>query len=213
VAFLNFPEDRIVGTLGWIGSYSEQTGPVLATGTVEVPDDQRIGLRVGEILGAEPQPGGGWSMFPAQRPDDLIFLERLPGDAIDSLGLHFRVIPSSLASVVHLAPGLTHLSLGFTRLNDGILHYVAQLRRLRILQTFGNRFTDSGVQQLAGLTSLEHLSLEEESLTIAAFDFVSRLPNLQSLGVWDVDMTEDEHAELRARVPAVDLGPRGRGSG
>jgi hypothetical protein len=211
VVVLSFPEDQIVGTLSWLDSYTERTGPVLATGAVEVPNDQRIQLMVGGIVGSEPRPDGGWALFPAQRPDDLTFLERLPDDSIEVLRLRSGLIPGTIASVVHLAPGLTHLTLSSTKLNDGILYYVAQLRCLRFLQTYGNHFTDSGVQQLASLRRLEDLHLEEESLTVAAFDFASRLPDLKRLGAWDVNMTEVEHAGLRARLPGVDVEPWGNG--
>ena len=38
VPVIQFPTDAIVGTLDWNGSWSDERGPVLATGSVEVPD-------------------------------------------------------------------------------------------------------------------------------------------------------------------------------
>jgi len=83
---------------------------------------------------------------------------------------------------------------------------VAKLTGLTYLQTFGNAFTDHAVQQLAALTKLDHLYLEEESLTAAAFAFVEQLPHLARLGLQDVSITADETRRLRARLPRVDVG-------
>jgi hypothetical protein len=202
---LQFPEGRIVGFLSWVDSYNEQTGPVHATGTVEVPVDQQISLHVMELLGSEPQPGGGWTSTPAQRPSDLSFLRELPKDAISSLYLGWNTVPKTFAAVVSLAPGLKRLHLANTMFNDGILYFVAQLDGLIFLDTFGNHFSDEGVQQLRSLRRLQQLYLEEESLSVAAFDFVTTLPDLTTLGVWDVRMTPEEQSDLQARLPGVYL--------
>jgi hypothetical protein len=176
---------------------------------VEAPDDRDIALDVGEVINVQ-RSGDGWSLQLAQRPDDLSFLTDLPGDVISSLDLS-NVVPKTVESIVSVAPGLRRLCLGFTGFNDGILYYVAQLSALTSLYTFGNRFTDAGVQQLASLRRLRNLSLEEETLTVAAFDFVDQLPNLIRLDVWDVQMTEDEHLALKARLPNIEVGPWGSG--
>ena len=91
-------------------------------------------------------------------------------------------------------------------LGDDALRHVAQLRGLKYLQTYGNQFTDHSVKQLAALTELDHLYLEEETLSIAAFGFTRRLPKLARLGLQDVPLTEDEVAELRNLLPGVDVG-------
>ena len=59
------------------------------------------------------------------------------------------------------------------------------------------------MQQLAALTRLENLYLEEETLSAAAFDFAVSLPRLSALGVQDVSLTKAELAELRRRLHGV----------
>lgn len=75
---LVFPADRIVGALDWDGSYSEETGPVLATGTVDAPDGRPVTLSLVEYSGAQRLARGGWTMQPTEQPTDLRFLHALP---------------------------------------------------------------------------------------------------------------------------------------
>jgi hypothetical protein len=105
-----------------------------------------------------------------------------------------------------LAPGLRRLYLGWTGFSDAVLSTVAMLTGLIYLQTFGNSFTDRGVQQLAALVNLDHLYLEEATLTLAAFDFVDRLPHLTMLGLQDVPLARRDLENLRGRLPGIDVG-------
>jgi hypothetical protein len=228
VARLGFPDDQIVGTLDWPRYRAE---PVLASGVVTVPDGVEISLNVNliesvrrtdtplinsrlTIHGTE-SPGEpvspddsaeSWEITGSGEPADLAFLRQLPGDAITNLHLQAPIVPGSFAAVTHLTPGLRRLYLGWTDLTDDALDSVSQLRGLVYLQTWSNQFTDHGVQQLAALTELESLYLEEETLTAAAFAFAARLPRLTRLGLQDVPITADEVAELRLRLPGVGIG-------
>jgi hypothetical protein len=204
---LRFPTDRIVGVLDWSDAWHPERGPVLATGSVTVPDDQDIALDVSAVTGSHPSGGGSWIVTPdnVTRSVDLSFLELLPPDVIDRLTLH-DVDTASFRAVRHLQLGLTHLYLAFSRLGDTVLSHVAALTKLTYLQTFGNHFTDDGVQQLAALKSLQHLYLEEETLTAAAFAFTSELPHLERLGLQDVPITAAELAAARSRLPGVGVG-------
>jgi hypothetical protein len=135
---------------------------------------------------------------------DLGFLRDLPPDGIKSL--HVRAADeASFTAVAHLAPGLRWLYLTWTRFGDAVLPTVAKLTGLVYLPTFGNRFTDRGVRQLASLVNLTHLYLEEETLSFDAFDFVTRLPHLARLGVQDVGLGRREIKRLRERLPAVEI--------
>jgi hypothetical protein len=113
---------------------------------------------------------------------------------------------ASFEAVVHLAPGLRRLYLGWTGFSDAVLPSVARLTELIHLQTFGNNFTDRGVQLLGTLVNLDQLYLEEETLTAAAFDFVERLPHLTRLGVQDVPLSQRDMERLRNRLVGVDVG-------
>jgi hypothetical protein len=201
---LQFPDDRVVGTLEWLGSWSVDRGPVLATGLVEVPDDQEIGLRVQEVTGTE-RHGDSWQTRSGTGPSDLGFLTQLAPSALTSLTLG-QVTPESYPAIAHLAPGLRKLHLSWSDLTDDVLPYVAQLTGLEYLQTFGNAFTDDGVQVLLSLTGLVSLYLEEETLTATAFRFATKLPRLERLGLQDVQISEAEVVRLRAALPGVDVG-------
>lgn len=141
-------------------------------------------------------------MIPAQETVDLGVLHDLRSDVIQSLSVR-SADEASFAAVAHLAPGLHRLDLGWTGLSDAVLSTVAKLFELIYLQTFGNRFTDRGIQQLAALVNLEHLYLEEETLTSAGFDFIERLPQLTNLGLQDVPLSNLEITQLRSRLPGV----------
>ena len=200
---LTFPTDRVVGTLDW-ATRDHVRGPALATGTVDVPQDAEISLDVENVLDVQPH-GNGWQLHADTQPVDLSFLVDLPSGAISDLSLH-RVVAGSMSCLVHLAPGLRRLYLAWSALGDDALPHIAQLTRLIYLQTFGNRFTDGGVQQLANLQELQDLYLEEETLTSAAFAFASQLPRLRRLGLQDVPINPHDLSRLQHRMPRVDVG-------
>jgi hypothetical protein len=204
---LTFPTDRIVGHLDWVGAWHPDRGPVLARGSVEVPDDVEIALKVAALTSTTPHPGGGCDLLPdyAHPAVDLEFLVDLPPASIASLSMG-RCDPGSMAVLPHLAVGLRRLYLGRTGFSDEVLPFVAQLTNLTYLQTFGNHFTDRGVQQLRSLMQLDALYLEEATLTFAAFAFVSELPLLQRLGLQDVPLTDAEVRQLRVQLPGVTVG-------
>jgi hypothetical protein len=227
---LRFPPGQAVGTLEWLGS-ERAAAPVLATGVVTVPDEAEITLDVMLIESVRRSDGPNralhssfsrraadgavefvaedsesWEITGSREPVDLGFLRHLPADSIANLHMRVPIVAESFDSVMHLALGLRRLYLAVTDLTDDALAAVGALRGLVYLQTWGNRFTDRGVQQLASLTRLESLYLEEETLSAAAFDFAATLPHLARLGFQDVPLSDVEIAELRRRLPNVDVG-------
>jgi hypothetical protein len=205
---LSFPQDRIVGHLYWAGSNSVSTGPVLATGIVEAPDDRQVRLILSELSGAERRPEGGWSLVSAHRPLDLRGIESLPWAAICTLAVR-EVVAESVSAIVGLAPGLTELLLFGSDLGDEAIPYIAQLTDLTSLQTFGNHFTDDGVQPLRALHRLESVALGETTLSAAALRFATMLPKLRQLGIWDIHVTPEEEQGLRAALPGVEISREG----
>jgi hypothetical protein len=133
---------------------------------------------------------------------DLEFTSALPPESIDSLTLG-HVVSDSTRYLSHLSPGLRKLYLGNAGLTDDVLQHVARLTRLKYIQTFGNSFTDAGVQQLAVLQNIEYLYLEEESLSASALGSVHRLPHLVQLGLQDVRISDDELVALQQALPGV----------
>lgn len=199
---LHFPTDRVVGTLDWIGSWSDATGPVLATGDVLVPDGVDVDLHVDAVTERRPVGNGTWELSRSTTLVDLDFLRDLPRDVVHSVTIN-SATEASTEALGHLAPGLHHLVLAKTGFSDAVLPTVAALTHLTSLQTWGNHFTDEGVQVLAALSGLERLYLEEASLSVAAFEFVNQLPRLVHLGLQDVPLSADDLAQLRRRLPGV----------
>jgi hypothetical protein len=164
-----------VGWLNWRGSWNPDSGPVIATAQVDVPDDRPLALTVYPTSVVERQ-GDAWSTKFSSDPVDLDFLTRLPGDAFSSLVLCPPFIQESVPAIVHLAPSRRRLYLSSTMLTDDALPFVAALSGLTDLETTGNNFID--LRQLAKLINLESLILREKTLTVAALDFVELLTNL-----------------------------------
>ena len=133
---LVFPSERIVGWLDWRGSWKPETGPILATAQVEVPDDPSLALTVYPIM-AVVRHGDAWSKKFSSEPVDLDFLTRLPGDAVTALVLCPPFIPESFSAIVHLAPGLRRLSLNSTMLTDDALPAVTASNRAHRSWDFG----------------------------------------------------------------------------
>jgi hypothetical protein len=226
---LIFPAGQAIGTLDWLGAGA---APVLACGVVTVPDGAEISLNVRVIESVQKidaqhrifhttttlrrknpdgsvesevrhDPDESWQITGGVQPADLSFLRQLPADSITDLHLLAPILTGSFAAVTHLAPGLRKLYLARADLTDDALTHISKLDGLIYLQSWGNRFTDRGVQRLAALTRIESLYLEEETLSAAAFDFAVSLPHLSALGLQDVPLTKAELAELRRRLPRV----------
>jgi hypothetical protein len=201
VPILEFPSDRIVGTVDCLGARETHGGAVLARGPVVTPDDREISLNVWTITQVHTDGGLSGPMDTI----DVGFLTELPADAISGLTLR-RVTDDSIAAIAHLAPGVVSLTLPWADLTDEAIPALAQLRNVRFWQSYGNLFTDEGVQPLAALTSLESLYLEEETLSVAAFRFCKRLPALKRLGLQDVALSQAELVQLKADLPVVAVG-------
>jgi hypothetical protein len=224
---LPFPDNEIVGILDWLGARNDLEGPILASHVVDVPDDVEVSLSIQRVRSVERDDfsGGGfitshvtndgallsertssqgWRISSGDgSPLHLGFLLELPRDSITDLRMVGEaVLADSLSSLTHLAPGLKRLYLGGMQFGDDVLQHVARLENLIYLQTWGNRFTDAGVQQLGALQALEMLYLEEESLMPAAFDFVTSLPKLVRLGAAD-EWPAEQRSVLRARFPGL----------
>ena len=197
---LTFPEDRVVGLLDWLGAWSADRGLVLATGQVEVPDDQEISLRLMEVTSTE-RHGDTWQASGDAGPVDIDFLTRLAPTALTSLTLG-RVTPGSYPAVAHLAPGLRSVHLSWSELTDDLLPHLAQLIRLESLQTYGNFFTDDGVQVLSSLTGLVSLCLEEETLTAAALSSLASCLASRALAcrTWPSPTQRSSSCERRCRA-------------
>jgi hypothetical protein len=224
VPTVTFP-DQPVGTLSWPGSWEDNRGPVIAGGRVDVPEGLAVSLDVAPVADAVPSDDASSSItitVEGQQPVaqtlrswtvnvrtdasvDLAFLESIPPGLINRLTLSRSTQADSLRHLPCLADSLAYLYLAATDLDDAALPHVAELTALVWLQSWGNRFTDSGVQQLASLMRLRWLYLEEETLTVDAFAFTTQLPSLEIVGCSDTDMTSKDLKRLQSKLPGVQI--------
>jgi hypothetical protein len=180
---LSFPQGEAVGELEW------QDGSADARGVVEVPDGAIVVLYLS-----------------TDEPLTLHFLRELPAGSITELHLQGPVVAESFGAVTHLAPGLRILHLVGTELSDAALMSVAQLHGLVQLYCLGNRFTRSGLQQLAGLTQLEYLALGEDGLSASDLEFAAALPRLRELrGPEEAGMDQVQLSAVREIVPQANV--------
>jgi hypothetical protein len=180
---LSFPPGEAIGELEWPGGTAD------VSGVVEVPDGVPVTLYVS-----------------GDEAVSLEFLRRLPADGIMELHLQYPLVADSFGAVTHLAPGLRILHLVGTELSDAALGSVAQLHGLIRLYCFGNQFTRSGLQQLAGLAQLEYLALGEDDLFAADLQFAAALPHLRQLrGLEEAGMDQTQLSAVRAMVPRASV--------
>lgn len=202
MADLNFPTTAIVGRVDWDGAYTESKGPVLARGTIQVPDGVPVSLEVESISGLRHGPGVGWRILPSREPVDLSFLVDLPGSVITSLTLT-RPFSGSTASLLNLSPRLEKLFLADCGLGDPELDHLVQLENLTHWQSWGNCFTDRGVQKLSRLRRLRRLFLEEATLSLDGLAVGATLPDLELMGVSGASIPDDNFAHLTTQLHGV----------
>jgi len=136
----------------------------------------------GNLAGAWP---ASYSVDTSDVPVDLEFLRGLPARSVTDLELPDSIVDASLPAITHLAPGLRHLDMTRTELDDASLASVARLDRLEELRLCGDRFTGQGLSQLAGLDQLRDLNLMVFELDDASLALVAGLARLESLQLYD----------------------------
>ncbi|EDY21147.1 hypothetical protein CfE428DRAFT_1440 [Chthoniobacter flavus Ellin428] len=89
------------------------------------------------------------------------------------------------------------------------LQALKELKSLTIGQRLANKppvmVSDDTVAAVAGMPSLEMLSLQEARLTLPALGKLKQLPNLKRLTLDGIDIPEAQIAELRQELPKADI--------
>jgi len=89
------------------------------------------------------------------------------------------------------------------------LQALKELKSLTIGQRLANKppvmVSDDTVAAVAGMPSLEMLSLQESRLTLPALAKLKQLPNLKRLTLDGIDLTETQIAALRQQLPKTDI--------
>jgi sugar lactone lactonase YvrE len=85
------------------------------------------------------------------------------------------------------------------------LALVARLPKLRMLRLFNGTFDDDGVKNLAGLTTLEHLTLNSNRVTDAAIEHLGGLTHLRSVSLAGTKVTDTGRQRLKQLLPKVEI--------
>jgi hypothetical protein len=185
-----------------------------------------------------------YSIENAYEDVDLEFLRAQPPDSVAELDLTNEIVPASFAAVAHLAPGLRDLSSVFldcldedapsviaeltalerlslagnsipedgpsSLLNDHVLAAIAGLPTLQSLTLLGGSYTERGLLHLTRLPKLQHLHIEREGLTAPTLKFAATMPALTRLTGLDEfgddgPMDPAEVAAVRRMLPHINM--------
>jgi formylglycine-generating enzyme required for sulfatase activity/serine/threonine protein kinase/Leucine-rich repeat (LRR) protein len=89
--------------------------------------------------------------------------------------------------------------------SDGVLLMVPKLRNLKVLRLGGTNIDDAGVALLARAPKLESLNLDGTRISDQSLSQIAGIKTLKALSVRDTRLPEDKIAELRAKLPGVEI--------
>ena len=114
----------------------------------------------------------------------------------------------AVAQIAHLKEFRTW-HVGATAEGIRKLTALKEIKSLTIGQRLANKppamLTDDAVVAVAGMASVEMLSLQEARLSAAALCKLQQLPNLKRLTLDGIDIPEAQIAEVRQQLPKVDV--------
>jgi hypothetical protein len=116
---------------------------------------------------------------------------------------------AELRAMTGLGPRLCWLRLSDSKLTDGGLAAVADLRALRRLDLSGTSITSAGITKLATLPELRHLDLHRTAVDDASIDALLQIPMLTQVNLWATRVTEAGVERLRGARPELRV-ERGR---
>jgi hypothetical protein len=94
------------------------------------------------------------------------------------------------------------LSINHSRVDDMACANIGHVQTLRELDLSNNPVTDSGLAKLANLRKLQGLNLAQTKITAkGALSTLPKLPSLQTLKIWDGQLTSEELALIKHALP------------
>lgn len=115
-----------------------------------------------------------------------------------------RQHPDSLLILLGgLRQQLISLKLGGLNLEDASLQHLTIFENLRRLDLNDNKITDLGLDQLAKIKSLISLNLKGNAVTAQGIKKLADLPMLKSVYLYQTQVSANEFAELKSRLPQV----------
>jgi len=111
--------------------------------------------------------------------------------AIEELNLYFaEQITDEGASVVRNWKHLKKLNLHGTKITDSTLEFLAGVPTLEWLDISSAQITDTGLEQLSALTNLKWLAMGGNKLTDASLQFLRQMPQLEYLDIGGQQRTD-----------------------
>lgn len=124
--------------------------------------------------------------------------------AIEDLNLYFaEQITDEGASAVKSWKHLKHLNLRGTKITDSTLEVLSGLPTLEWLDVGYAQITDTGLDQLSTLSNLRSLAMGGNKLTDNALQFLHQLPQLQYLDIGGTQRTDSGLWSLRLTPAGV----------
>ncbi len=232
---LHFPADRSLGSVQVLderierridglnywedGALQEWQYVGQARGEVEIPAGKRVRLDLNRRSGndlatlAKLGPDELYELRIGERADDrcLHHVVHLSGLKVLEFPRSFaRELPVFTANGLRLLGGLGGVErlIAPTGLTDaGLASLVEALPRLKTLFLFGHRLTDSGLEPLTRLASLEELVIGDGRLKDASLEPLARVPSLRYLSFQGDGFTDGalEHVRAIATLETLDL--------
>jgi len=123
----------------------------------------------------------------------------------DVLQLGFWKISDSGLKVLAGQKQLRVLDLSGAHVTDAGLKALAGLKELQVLDLTATGVTDAGLKGLAGLSQLWLLKLVGTRVSDSGLSQLAALPKLQRVDLTDTLVTDAGAAELKKKLPGVDL--------
>lgn len=98
-------------------------------------------------------------------------------------------------------PSLVDLNIAKLNLQDDDLKNIAELTNLQRLHLENNPITDAGLAHLKGLINLEYLNLYNTEVSDESLDTLKGLTNLMALYLWQTKLTDSAAEKLQAALP------------
>lgn len=108
-----------------------------------------------------------------------------------------------LAELAPVAPYITWVELGRSKVTDEGLAVIAKMQNLERLHLENTVVTDAGIAQLAGLARLEYLNLYGTKVTDTGIAKLAGLKSLRKLFLWQTAATKDGARSLEAAIPGL----------
>lgn len=124
---------------------------------------------------------------------------------VTAVNIRAGVGDAELDALLPIAPQITWLDLGGTRVGDAGIAVVARMPNLTRLFLEGTAVGDEGLRHLKGLRHLEYLNLHDTRVSDAGIEHLAGLEGLQSVYLWQTDVSPEGVRRLKQARGQLDV--------